>query len=110
MRVAGRSACWPTVVPAAPTAAPVATAPPPPGPAPSVGNGINFPSAASIPPVSIMTDEPSQPPSQTGPGPAPAAGPQKRPPAPARPAARAQTAPAAPAAPPIQIGPLPAAN
>jgi len=108
--VARNSAGWPQPASAAAPAAPVAAAPPPPGPAPSVGNGINFPSAASIPPVSIMTDEPSQPPSQTGPGPAPAAGPQKRPPAPARPAARAQTAPAAPAAPPIQIGPPPAAN
>ena len=105
--VARNSAGWPQPASAAAPAAPVAAAPPPPGPAPSVGNGINFPSAASIPPVSIMTDEPSQPPSQTGPGPAPAAGPQKRPPAPARPAARAQTAPAAP---PIQIGPPPAAN
>ncbi|TMJ54266.1 MAG: hypothetical protein E6G84_03610 [Alphaproteobacteria bacterium] len=105
--VARNSAGWPQPASAAAPAAPVAAAPPPPGPAPSVGNGINFPSAASIPPVSIMTDEPSQPPSQTGSGPAPAAGPQKRPPAPARPAARAQTAPAAP---PIQIGPPPAAN
>jgi hypothetical protein len=110
--VARHSAGWPqsasAAAPAAPAPGPPIAAAPPPGPAPSVGSGINFPSAASIPPVSIMTDEPSQPPSQTGAGPAPAsgAGPQKRPPAPARPAARAQTAPAAP---PIQIGP-PAAN
>ncbi len=79
--VARNSAGWPQPASAAAPAAPVAAAPPPP--------------------------EPSQPPSQTGSGPAPAAGPQKRPPAPARPAARAQTAPAAP---PIQIGPPPAAN
>jgi len=112
--VARHSAGWPQSAsaagPAAPAAppAPVVAAPPPPGPAPSVGSGINFPSAASIPPVSIMTNEPNEPASQSGPAPAPAAGagPQKRPPAPARPAARAQTAPAAP---PIQIGP-PAAN
>ncbi len=110
--VARHSAGWPQsasaaapVAPAAPPA-PVAAAPPPPGPAPSVGSGINFPSAASIPPVSIMTNEPNEPASQSGPAPAAGAGPQKRPPAPARPAARAQTAPAAP---PIQIGP-PAAN
>jgi len=112
--VARHSAGWPQSAsaagPAAPAAppAPVVAAPPAPGPAPSVGSGINFPSAASIPPVSIMTNEPNEPASQSGPAPAPAAGagPQKRPPAPARPAARAQTAPAAP---PIQIGP-PAAN
>ena len=108
--VARYSAGWPQsasaaapVAPAAPPA-PVAAAPPP--PAPSVGSGINFPSAASIPPISIMTNEPNEPASQAGTAPPPAAAAQKRPATPARPAPRAQTAPTAP---PIQIGP-PAAS
>ena len=110
--VARHSAGWPqpaaTAAPAAPAAPtePVAAAPAPPGPAAGAGSGINFPSAASIPPVSIMTNEPTEPTSQGGTPPAPAAAAAKRPPAPVRPAPRAQ---APPAAPPIQIGP-PAAN
>jgi hypothetical protein len=104
--VAHYSAGWPqsasAAAPAASAAppAPVAAAPPP--PAPSVGSGINFPSAASIPPVSIMTNEPNEPAGQSGTAPPPAAAAQKRPPGPARPAVRAQSVPAAP---PIQIGP-----
>jgi hypothetical protein len=91
---------------AAPTPAvpPVAAAPTPPVPHPP-GPGINFPSAASIPPVSIMTNEPTEPPTQVTP---PAAAAQKRQGAPGRPASRGQAAPAAqpaPTAPPIQIGP-----
>ena len=97
---------WPQPVSAAAPVPPVAAAPAPPGPAASVGSGINFPSAASIPPVSIMTNEPNEPASQAGTAPAPAAAAQKRPPGPTRPAPRAQTVPTAP---PIQIGP-PAAN
>ena len=104
--VARHSPGWPQPASAAAPAAPVAAAPAPPGPAASVGNGINFPSAASIPPVSIMTNEPNEPASQAGTAPAPAAAAQKRPPGPTRPAPRAQ---AVPTAPPIQIGP-PAAN
>jgi hypothetical protein len=113
--VARHSAGWPQPPPAAaPEAAapavppaPVATAPPAPTPAPSAGSGINFPSAASIPPVSIMTEEPSQPanPAAAASAPGPAA--PKRPPgAPPRSPPRAQ---APPTAPPIQIAP-PAAN
>jgi hypothetical protein len=98
---AGWSQSASATAPAAPAPpAPVAAAPVPPAPAPSVGSSINFPSAASIPPVSIMTNEPNEP---AGP---PTAGAQKRPPGPLRPAARAQSVPAAP---PIQIGP-PAAS
>jgi hypothetical protein len=112
--VARHSPGWPqpasAAAPAGPAAAapapPVAAAPAPPGPAASVGSGINFPSAASIPPVSIMTNEPNEPASQAGTAPAPAAAAQKRPPGPTRPVPRAQ---AVPTAPPIQIGP-PAAN
>ena len=93
---------------AAPPTPSVAAAPAQAAPTHPPGPGINFPSAASIPPVSIMTNEPTEPPVQAP----PAAAAQKRPPAPARPASRAQSAPAtqtAPTAPPIQIGP-PAAN
>jgi hypothetical protein len=95
----------PAATQAAPAAPAVAAAPTPPAPAHPPGPGINFPSAASIPPVSIMTNEPTEPPTQVAP---PAAATQKRQPAPGRPASRAQTAPAAqtaPTAPPIQIGP-----
>jgi hypothetical protein len=49
-------------------AAPVAVAPGLPRPTGTVG--INFPSAASIPPVSIMTDEPNEPASRVGGAPA----------------------------------------
>ena len=109
--LARHSAAWPrpgsptvSAAPAPPTP-PVAAAPSPPSPTADVG--INFPSAASIPPVSIMTNEPNEPP-QTGTLPSSASGfaAQKRPAAPARAPVRA---PPAPAAPPIQIGP-PAAN
>jgi hypothetical protein len=93
---------------AAPAAAPVASLPPaPPSQAPTTGSSINFPSAASIPPISIMTEEPSLP-GSTGSVPPPGAGLQKRPApaaAPGRPA-RAQTQPPPP---PIPIGP-PVAN
>jgi hypothetical protein len=95
---AAAPAAPPTAVPPV-AAAPTPSAPHPPGP------GINFPSAASIPPVSIMTNEPTEPPTQVAP---PAAAAQKRPAGPARPASRAQSAPVAPpapTAPPIQIGP-----
>src|SRR5207249_9022119 len=95
--IARYSASWPqpalTAAPGAPAApaapaaaaappAPVAAAPAAPGGAPHAGNAINFPSAASIPPVSIMIEEPSHP-ASTG-GIAPAVGAQKRPPGPSR--------------------------
>jgi hypothetical protein len=94
-------------------AAPVAAAPAaPPAMAlrPPAGPGINFPSAASIPPVSIMTNEPTEPPAQAAPAPASTPSPPKRPPAPGHAAPRAQAAPAAPAqatpvAPPVQLAP-----
>ncbi len=82
---------------------------------------LSFPSAASIPPVSIMTAEPPSPapqaaPAQQSPAPSPAAGPPRRPPTPqtqqqqppqaqTRPVA-AQTAPPRPA-PPVQLVPPP---
>jgi hypothetical protein len=89
--------------PAAPIA-PAATAAVP------VSPKYDFPSAASIPPVSIMTPEPGAPP-ETKPAPpaAPAAVPAapKRPPHPA-PRAAARTAPPPP--PPQAIGPPPSAQ
>jgi hypothetical protein len=88
----------PAAGPAAPTTAPAATVAAP------LSSKYDFPSAASIPPVSIMTSEPGMPP-ETKPAPpaasaaAPAA--HRRPP----PRAAARTAPPSP--PPQQIGPPP---
>jgi hypothetical protein len=83
--LARHSAKWPQ--PGSPSAsatpaAPVAAAPALPGPTGTVG--INFPSAASIPPVSIMFDEPNKPASPVGGAPAQPAAAQKRPPPPMR--------------------------
>ena len=110
------SSAWQPTAAARPSAAtagpaPVAAGPPQNSPAPSAGSTINFPSAASIPPVSIMTEEPSEPPRQGAAGQASNAsnGAPKYispPPPPPRPAAKTQSAPAGP---PIQIAP-PAAN
>ncbi len=90
--------------PNAPNAYTTASAPPA-GPAPAAAVPLSpkydFPSAASIPPVSIMTPEPNGPP-ETKPAPAPAA--PKRP-AHVAPRASARTAPP----PPQPIGPPPSA-
>jgi hypothetical protein len=93
----------------APPAAPAAPAATPALPVPSK---YDFPSAASIPPVSIMTPEPGVPPETK---PAPPAAPAAAPAAPRRPAPRAaaRTAPArtAPPPPPPQpIGPPPSSQ
>jgi hypothetical protein len=97
------TASAPPAAPAAPAAAgPAATAAAP------LSSKYDFPSAASIPAVSIMTPEPGVPP-ETKPAPpaAPAAAPAAhRRPAPPRAAAR--TAP--PPSPPQQIGPPPSAQ
>ena len=93
-------AAAPAAAPApAPTVAPVVAVPP--------AAKYDFPSAASIPPVSIMTPEPNAPP-ETKPAPPPAAAETK--PAPRRPphpAPRAAARTTAPPPPPQPIGPPP---
>jgi hypothetical protein len=112
--VARHAPGWPQSKPGtAPSAqasppAPVAAAPPAGNSAPTGGSTINFPSAASIPPVSIMTEEPSQPPGQNATAAGSSNGAPKRISPTPRPPAHAQGAPPAPAAPtgaPIQIAP-----
>jgi len=89
-----------SVPPSAP-AAPAATAVMP------LASKYDFPSASSIPPVSIMTPEPGMPPETK---PAPPAAPAAVPTPPRRPArAAARTAPVAPP-PPQQVGPPPSAQ
>jgi len=83
---------------AAPAPAPVASAPAPPANQP-VSNRYDFPSAASIPPVSIMNAEPPLPKEPAGNAAAPpategAAPPAKLPVPPKRPQAQAATPPA----------------
>jgi hypothetical protein len=111
--VARNSSGWPartrstTPVAAAPAAAPPSSAP---------SSGITFPSAASIPPVSIMNNEPAAtaaPPPPTPPvASAPAATPPARRPAPAaaQPARTAQPRTQPTTAPPVQLGPPAAAS
>jgi hypothetical protein len=86
--VARNAAAWPSRSRAA---APTAAAPAAPAPA----AGVNFPSAASIPPVSIMNSEPGAAP----PGAAAPAAQPRRPPPP-RPVPRPATAQPAPISPP----------
>jgi hypothetical protein len=99
-----------TPVAEAPAASNYTTASVPPAAAPAAAPATkyDFPSAASIPPISIMSPEPAAPP-ETKPAPpaAPAAAPAapKRPPHPA-PRAAARTAPP----PPQPIGPPPSAQ
>jgi hypothetical protein len=67
--------------------------------------GLYVPPASSIPAISIMTDEPRTPPTQTG-TPSTSSGSTQRAPAPPHSTPHAQ--PPAPAAPPIQLAPNPA--
>jgi hypothetical protein len=89
-------------------AAAVATLPP----SPPTGKPTNadFPTSASIPPVNIMTPEPSASPAASAPRPAPAATNAQAPhPAAAPSGARKQAAPKARAAAPVQLSPPPGA-
>jgi hypothetical protein len=115
--LAGHLAAWQAA------AGPASRSPPDKQPAAtgSVSGNWDYPSAASIPPVSIMVSEPSGPPSSTaaasnGPPSVPATGAVSEPanaaPTPPRrpataPSARRANAGAVPQAPPAQLGPLP---
>jgi hypothetical protein len=84
-----------------PSSAPPAAPPPPLAQASASAaagkpNSLYFPSSASIPPVSIMTAEPTGPPSAAAPADATAKPPAARKPAPATQQARRPAAPAAP--------------
>lgn len=94
----------------APAPATVATVPP----SPPTGKPTNadFPTSASIPPINIMTPEPSASPAASAPRPAPAATHAQAPaprPAAAPPSAKKQAAPKARAAAPVQLSPPPGA-
>jgi hypothetical protein len=109
--VARNSSSWPTRTRAG---TPVAAAPASAPPSSPASSGITFPSAASIPPVSIMNSEPAlaTPPAAAVPPAAPPAAPAAAPrhPAAAPPPRTAQRRTQPTAAPPVQLGPPPAAS
>jgi hypothetical protein len=105
--VARYAVSWPTRPRTAPALSST-TPPPPPGVGSPVPPGFTVPSAASIPPVSIMNAEPSSPPPTQGAGPDPGATPTPAPAPARRPAARTAQPRAKEAervAPPVQLVP-----
>ena len=75
----------------------------PPATAVTGRGGLFFPSAASIPPVTIMNAEPALPPETTGSTPPSASAPKQAPSPPRRPAAAASGGSTQPARPPIDL-------
>jgi hypothetical protein len=105
------SASWNAPATPAP-AAPAATAALPPSLPTGKPTNADFPSAASTPPVNIMTPEPPLAAAPAAPRPAPAAANAQAPaprPSPASTAAKKQAVPKARAAAPVQLSPAPAA-
>jgi hypothetical protein len=103
------SASWNAPATPAP-AAPAATAALPPSLPTGKPTNADFPSAASTPPVNIMTPEPPLAAAPAAPRPAPAAANAQAPaPRPSPAAAKKQAAPKARAAAPVQLSPAPGA-
>jgi len=105
--IVGRNASnWP--------AHPQATAPIAAAPAAPVLSGVNFPSAASIPPVSIMNSEPSAPGAtgsiQSSASGSSSAAPARHSPPPRTPPRQQQQAGTTTTPPPVQLGPPPSAS